>query len=98
MSSAVRTFSASVIVVVSSVRSASFSVVNVAASDFSDSFPAASTAVTVTLYSVFAVRAARSYSVPVISSSFTFSSFRYTLYPATSTLSLDAVQVSFAPV
>ena len=69
--------------------SAAFFVVNVCAAP-SETLPAASTAFTVTVYPV-----------PVTSvSPFTgFSgSFTYTLYPATPTLSVDAVQVTFAVV
>ena len=75
-----------------------FSVVKVAASDLADSFPAASTAVTVTVYSVSSASPVRSYSVPVTSSSFTLFSFTYTLYPTTPTLSLASSHVTFAVV
>ena len=75
-----------------------FSVVKVAASDLADSFPAASTAVTVTVYSVSSASPVRSYSVPVTSSSFTLLSFTYTLYPTTPTLSLASSHVTFAVV
>ena len=73
-------------------------VVNVAASDLADSLPAASTALTLTVYSVASVSPVSTNSVPATSSSFTFASFTYTLYPATPTLSVDALQVTFAPV
>ena len=81
-----------------SFSSSAANVVNVAASDLADSFPAASTALTVTVYSVFAVSPVKSYSVTVTGEVFTLDSPRYTLYPATPTLSADAVQVIFAPV
>ena len=69
------------------------------AADLPDSFPAASTALTVTVYSVSGVRPVSSISKPSTSLSvFTFASSTYTLYPATPTLSVDAVQVIFAPV
>ena len=80
--------------------SAAFSVVNVCTAP-SETLPAASTAFTVTLYSVPAVRLSSAYSVPVTSvSPFTgvSESFTYTLYPVTPTLSVDAVQVTFAVV
>ena len=80
--------------------SAAFFVVNVYTAP-SETLPAASTAFTVTLYSVPAVRLSSVYSVPVTSvSPFTGSSdsFTYTLYPVTPTLSVDAVQVTFAVV
>ena len=81
-----------------SFSSSASNVVNVAASDLADSFPAASTALTVTVYSVFAVSPDSSYSVTVTGEVFTLDSPRYTLYPATPTLSVAAVQVIFAPV
>ena len=67
----------------------------------SETLPAALTAFTVTLYSVPAVRLSSTYSVPVTSvAPFTgvSESFTYTLYPATPTLSVGAVQVTFAVV
>ena len=73
-------------------------VVNVVASDLADSFPAASTALTLTVYSVASVRSVSANSVPATSSSFTFASFTYTLYPATPTLSVDSFHVSLAVV
>ena len=81
-----------------SFSSSASNVVNVAASDLADSFPAASTALTVTEYPVFAVSPVKSYSVTVTGVAFTFVSPTYTLYPVTATLSVDAVQVIFAPV
>ena len=81
-----------------SAGSSVFSVVNVTASDLTDSFFSASTAVTVTVYSVSSVSPVRSYSVPVTSSSFTFVSFTYTLYPTTPTLSLASSHATFAVV
>ena len=50
-------------------------VVNVAAVDLPDSLPAASTAVTLTVYPVASVSSDNAYSVPVTSASFTFVSF-----------------------
>lgn len=73
-------------------------VVNVVASDLADSFPAASTALTLTVYSVASVRSVSANSVPATSSSFTFASFTYTLYPATPTLSVASFHVSLAVV
>ena len=81
-----------------SFSSSASNVVNDAASDFADSLPAASTALTLTVYPVFAVSPVNAYSVTVTGEVFTLDSPRYTLYPATPTLSVDAVQVIFAPV
>ena len=69
----------------------------VAASDFCVLFDV-STASTTTLYSVPALRSVSIYSVAVTRLSFTFAPSTYILYPATSTLSVDAVHVIFTLV
>ena len=68
------------------------------AADLPDSFPAASTALTVTVYSAFSLRLFNTYSVAVTGVSFSFTSFKYTLYPTTPTLSVASLQVTFAVV
>ena len=80
--------------------SAAFFVVNVYKAP-SQKLPAASNAFKVTIYSVPSVRLSSENSFPVTSvSQFkgVSESFTYTLYPATPTLSVDAVQLTFAVV